>query len=57
MIVATHSPLLMSLPGATLLEIGDWGLRLLPSYHDADLVQSRRTFLQEPDLFLRHLLD
>ncbi|HET7380727.1 MAG TPA: hypothetical protein VFJ24_11845 [Gaiellales bacterium] len=56
-IVATHSPLLMSLPGATLLEIGDWGLRLLPSYDDADLVQSWRTFLQEPDLYLRHLLD
>ena len=56
-IVATHSPLLMSLPGATLLEIGEWGLRLLPSYDDADLVQSWRTFLQEPDLYLRHLLD
>jgi len=56
-IVATHSPLLMSLPGATLLEIGNWGLRLLPSYDDADLVRSWRTFLQEPDLFLRHLLD
>jgi predicted ATPase len=27
-IVATHSPLLMSLPGATLLEVGDWGIRV-----------------------------
>jgi predicted ATPase len=56
-IVATHSPLLISLPGATLLEVGDWGLRPLPSYDDVDIVQSWRTFLQDPALYLRYLLD
>jgi predicted ATPase len=55
-IVATHSPLLISLPGATLLEVGDWGLRELPGYDHADLVQSWRAFLEEPSLYLRHLL-
>ena len=42
---------------ATLLEVGDWGIRRLPSYDDADLVQSWRTFLHDPDLYLRHLVD
>jgi predicted ATPase len=55
-IVATHSPLLMSLPDAHLLEVGDWGLRRLERWEDADLVQSWRSFLDEPDLYLRHLM-
>ena len=55
-IVATHSPLLMSLPDAHLLEVGDWGLRRLERWDEADLVQSWRSFLEEPDLYLRHLM-
>jgi predicted ATPase len=55
-IVATHSPLLMSLPGAHLLEVGEWGIRELPSWQDADLVQSWRSFLEAPDIYLRHLI-
>jgi predicted ATPase len=30
-VVATHSPVLAALPGATLLEVGDWGLRRVAS--------------------------
>lgn len=56
-IVATHSPLLMSLPGATLLEVGDWGIRRVGSYDDVELVRSWREFLEAPGRYLRHLVD
>jgi predicted ATPase len=54
-IVATHSPLLVALPGATLLELGEWGIRRA-AYDELDLVRSWRTFLDGPDAYLRHLL-
>jgi predicted ATPase len=56
-VVATHSPLLMSLPGATLLEVGDWGIRRVESYDEIELVQSWRAFLAAPGRYLRHLVD
>ena len=52
---ATHSPLLASLPGATLVEVGDHGLREV-AYEDFDVVQDWRDFLAAPERFLRHLL-
>lgn len=55
-IVATHSPLIASLPGATLIEVGEWGLRRVERYDDLDLVDSWRTFMAQPDIYLRHLL-
>jgi predicted ATPase len=56
-IVATHSPLLMSLPGATLLEVGEWGSRRVESYDEVELVRSWREFLEAPGRYLRHLVD
>ncbi len=56
-VVATHSPLLTSLPNASLLELGEWGIRPAPTYDGLDLVQSWRTFLTAPDQYLRHLLE
>jgi predicted ATPase len=56
-VVATHSPLLMSLPGATVLEVGEWGIRLAHSYDDVELVRSWRDFLAAPGRYLRHLVD
>ncbi len=56
-IVATHSPLLVSLPGATLFEIGESGIRSVDSYDDLDLVKNWRLFLSGPGRFLRHLVD
>jgi predicted ATPase len=56
-IVATHSPLLMSLPGATLLEVGEWGIRRVESYDEVELVRSWRDFLAAPGRYLRHLID
>jgi len=53
---ATHSPLLTSLPGATLVELGDHGLRVV-AYDALDVVQDWRAFMAAPERFLRHLLD
>jgi len=55
-IVATHWPLIASLPGAALIEVGEWGLRRVERYDDLDLVESWRTFMAQPDAYLRHLL-
>lgn len=51
---ATHSPVLAALPGATILEVGPWGLRRT-SWAELDLVHHWRTFLNAPDRYLRHL--
>ena len=53
-ILSTHSPLLAALPGATILEVGEWGLRP-SSWEDTDLVRLWRGFLDDPRRFLRHL--
>jgi predicted ATPase len=55
-IVATHSPLLVSLPGATLLELGEHGIRKVASYDDLALVRDWRHFLSAPGRFLKHLV-
>lgn len=52
---ATHSPVLASLPGATILEVGDWGLRRV-AWQDLELVQHWRAFLEAPGRYLRHVL-
>ena len=52
---ATHSPLLAALPGATLIEVGSWGLRER-SYDDLELVGHWRDYLAEPMRYLRHVL-
>lgn len=53
-ILSTHSPLLAALPGATILEVGEWGLRT-STWEDTDLVRLWRSFLDDPQRFLRHL--
>lgn len=55
-ICATHSPILASLPGATILELGEWGIRET-EWEDLDLVQQHRRYLEAPGRYLRHLLD
>jgi predicted ATPase len=54
LVVATHSPVLAALPGARLLEVGDWGLREA-NWPDLELTASWRQFLRDPESFLRHL--
>jgi len=51
---ATHSPVLAALPGATLLEVGEWGLRET-TWEEMDLVRHWRRFLTSPEAYLRHL--
>ncbi|MGY1841159.1 MULTISPECIES: AAA family ATPase [unclassified Modestobacter] len=53
-VIATHSPIVAALPGATLLEVGEWGLR--PTrWEDLELTENWRQFLAEPSSYLRHL--
>lgn len=55
-VLATHSPVLAATPGATVQELGPWGIR--PStWDDLELVRSWRRFLSTPDAFLHHLAD
>jgi len=53
---ATHSPVLAAMPGATILEVGDWGLREA-TWEDLELVQHWRRYLETPQRYLRHVLD
>jgi predicted ATPase len=45
---------LAALPGARLLEVGDWGMRKA-AWDDLELTASWQQFLQDPQSFLRHL--
>lgn len=53
---ATHSPVLAALPGATILEVGDWGYRRT-TWEELELVQHWKRYLDAPERYLRHLLD
>lgn len=53
---ATHSPVLAALPGAKILEVGEWGIREA-AWGDLELVTHWRSFLDHPGRYLRHLLD
>lgn len=52
---ATHSPVIAALPGATILEVGDWGIRKT-TWHELELVQNWRAYLDAPARYLRHIL-
>ena len=54
-VIATHSPILLGYPDATILELGESGLRRL-GYDEAPQVELTRAFLEDPQRFLRHLL-
>jgi predicted ATPase len=54
-LVATHSPLLVTLPAATLIELDETGFRTVTGFENLNLVQQWRTFLTEPTRYFRHL--
>lgn len=56
-VVATHSPILLALPGATIYEIAEDGDIDEVTYDQALPVRLTRDFLAEPDRYLRHLVD
>jgi predicted ATPase len=51
---ATHSPVLAALPGARILEVGEWGLRET-TWAELELVWHWQRFLGAPEAYLRHL--
>lgn len=55
-VAATHSPVLTALPGATVLELGDHGIRAT-EWSELGIVEHFRAFLDRPDRYLRRLLD
>jgi predicted ATPase len=55
-IIATHSPILLACPGATIYELTTAGLAP-GAYDDLDTVRLARGFLQAPDRYLRAALD
>jgi predicted ATPase len=54
-VVATHSPLLTALPGATILELGEHGIRRV-EWQDLEIVAHWRRFLDRPAAYLDPLL-
>lgn len=54
-VVATHSPILLGYPGATILELSDDGIHRV-AYEETEQVELTRSFLEDPQRFLRHLL-
>lgn len=53
-LVATHSPVLAALPGATILQVDDTGIHRV-RWEDLEIVDHYRRFLDAPDRYLRHL--
>ena len=53
-VVATHSPVLMAYPGATIHQLGEAGIEQV-SYDESDHVLLMRSFMDSPERFLRHL--
>lgn len=54
-VVATHSPILLGYPGATIHALDDDGVRTI-TYDEAPQVELTRAFLDDPDRIFRHLL-
>jgi len=53
-VVATHSPILLALPGARILSFDDGNIREA-SFETLEHVQIMRSFLEDPDAYLRRL--
>jgi predicted ATPase len=55
-VVATHSPILLAYPGATIYELGPGGIAAV-AYDEAEPTVLTRSFLEAPERFLRHLFE
>jgi len=53
-VIATHSPILLAFPGATIYSFDDVPVRAV-AYEDLDHVTVTRGFLNDPGRYLRHL--
>jgi predicted ATPase len=55
LVIATHSPILMAYPGATIYALSERGIERV-AYQDTEHYQVTRDFLLHPETFLAHLL-
>jgi len=55
-IVATHSPILLSYPGAAIYELSDTGITKT-AYEDIEHVRLTKDFLNDPSQYLRRLFE
>jgi predicted ATPase len=55
-VIATHSPILLGFPDATIYELSDDGVRRV-AYEETEQVELTRSFLENPRRFLRYLLE
>lgn len=55
LVIATHSPILVAYPDATIYALSDDGVSRV-AYDDVEQVQFYRNFLDDPRRFLHHLL-
>lgn len=55
-LLATHSPVLASLPGARILELDEEGMHER-AWEELSVVDHHRRFLDSPERYLRHLVD
>ncbi len=53
-VIATHSPILMAYPGATIYELGESGTHQV-AYEDTEHYRLTRSFLLDPERYFRHL--
>jgi predicted ATPase len=53
-IIATHSPMLMAFPKATIYSFDEQAIRVV-AYHEVEHVQILKSFLESPQRFLRHI--
>lgn len=54
-IIATHSPILLSLPGATIYELSEHGIQTV-AYEETETFKVMKGFLDDPSTFLEMLL-
>jgi predicted ATPase len=55
-VIATHSPILLAFPGATVLSLDESGIREV-AYDETPHFQVTRDFLASPERYFRHLFD
>ena len=51
-VIATHSPILLAVPGANVYELGSAGI-MPTAYEDLDAVRLTRGFLDAPERYVR----
>lgn len=55
-LIATHSPMLLCYPGATIYQFNDDGINQT-TYQETEHYYLTRSFLNDPGMYLRHLTD